>query len=69
MVQYYVVKDDATGEYLRRQGQRQEGDFGPFDAQRTYAGHRKEADKMRDAYASSTGRDLIVLALVASMAK
>jgi hypothetical protein len=69
MVQLFVIKDNSSGEYYVRHTERTVVDFAPFHADVTFAGHKKDAEKIAAAIRASQGRDLSVLALVASMAR
>ena len=68
MVQLFVIKDLDSGEYYRIHTQRSKGDFGPFHANETLADHKANAERILAAL-STSGRNLVVLPLVTSMAR
>ena len=68
-VQLFVIKDNNSGEYYVRHTERVIVDFAPFSVDMTYAGHKKDAEKIAQHYRTNQGRDLSVLPLVPSMAR
>jgi hypothetical protein len=69
MVQLFVIKDNNSGEYYVRYTDRVVVDFAPFNVNMTLATHKKDAEKIAVQLRATQGRDLSVLALVASMAR
>lgn len=69
MVQFFVVREVATGAYLMRHQHRAADGvlFGPFHANRTFAGHAAQAERMR-AELASRGIEAVVLPLEPWMA-
>lgn len=69
MVQLFVIKDNDSGEYYVRHTERVVVEWAPFHPDMTFAGHKKDAEKIAQHIRGTQGRFVSVLPLVASMAK